>query len=131
MRFAVEQLYAILLPHVSSTIYGEKRSCLFALSLTDSHYHPRAEKDYGAPKMLTRSREILEAIPDAVNALKPDFVVHAGDLLCGGLPLPTHLYERSVDEVADMLASTRLPFTVPETTTRCADRLYGGLRSPL
>ena len=80
--------------------------------LTDSHYHPRAEKDYGAPKMLTRSREVLDAIPDAVNALEPDFVVHAGDLLCGGssFNLPTHLYESSVDEVADVLASIKAPF---------------------
>ena len=83
----------------------------FAL-LTDSHYHPQAEHDYGAPKMLTHSREILDSIPDAVNALHPDFVVHAGDLLCGGssFDLPTHLYERSVDEVADVLASIEAPF---------------------
>jgi hypothetical protein len=80
--------------------------------LTDSHYHPQAEQDYGAPKMLTRSREVLEAIPDAVNALQPDFVVHAGDLLCGGssFDLPTALYERSVDDVADVLAAIKAPF---------------------
>ena len=103
--------------------------------LTDSRYHPRAEKDYGAPKMLTRSREVLEAIPDAVNAPEPDFVVHAGDLLCGGssFNLPTHLYERSVDEVADLYwPLLRLPFyCVRKPRLRCADRLYGGLRSPL
>ncbi len=84
--------------------------------LTDSHYHPRAEKDYGAPKMLTRSREVLDAVPDAVNALDPDFVVHAGDLLCGGssFDLPTALYERSVDEVADVFASIKAPlYCVP------------------
>jgi len=83
----------------------------FAL-LTDSHYHPQAAEDYAAPKMLTRSREVLAAIPDAVNALAPDFVVHAGDLFCGGssFDLPTDLYEQSVDEVADAFATIQAPF---------------------
>lgn len=83
----------------------------FAL-LTDSHYHPQAAEDYGAPKMLTRGREVLAAIPDAVNALAPDFVVHAGDLLCGGssFDLPSELYEQSVDEVAASFAKISAPF---------------------
>jgi hypothetical protein len=83
----------------------------FAL-LTDSHYHPQASEDYGAPKMLTRGREVLAAIPAAVNALAPDFVVHAGDLLCGGssFDLPSELYEESVDEVADAFAKISAPF---------------------
>ncbi len=86
-------------------------SVRFAL-LTDSHYHPQATEDYAAPKMLTRGRAVLEAIPAAVNALAPDFVVHAGDLLCGGssFAMPTDLYEQSVDEVADAFAKIRAPF---------------------
>ncbi|MFT5087229.1 MAG: putative phosphodiesterase [Candidatus Latescibacterota bacterium] len=86
-------------------------SVRFAL-LTDSHYHPQAPEDYAAPKMLTRGREVLSAIPEAVNALSPDFVIHAGDLLCGGssFALPTDLYEQSVDEVADAFAKIQAPF---------------------
>ena len=89
-------------------------SVRFAL-LTDSHYHPQATEDYGAPKMLTHGREVLAAIPAAVNALAPDFVVHAGDLLCGGssFDLPSELYEESVDEVANVfvfLASDEASF---------------------
>ena len=47
--------------------------------LTDTHYHPSAPKDFGAPKMLTRGREVLDAVAPVINALNPDFVVHGGD----------------------------------------------------
>ena len=33
--------------------------------LTDSHYYPGAPKDYGAPKMLTKSKTVLDAIVPA------------------------------------------------------------------
>ena len=71
--------------------------------LTDTHHHPDAPQDYGAPKMLTRSREVLDAIPSAINAIKPDFAVHGGDFLCGGssFDLATETYLRSVAEAAD------------------------------
>ena len=36
--------------------------------LTDTHHYPDAPEDYGAPKMLTRSQEVLDAIPPALNA---------------------------------------------------------------
>lgn len=49
---------------------------------TDSHHHTAAEKDYSAPKMLTRSHEIHEALVPAINMCKPEFIVHGGDLLC-------------------------------------------------
>ena len=52
--------------------------------LTDTHYYPDAPKDFSAPKMLTRGRKIHEAIPSAVNACSPEFIIHGGDLLCGG-----------------------------------------------
>tara|TARA_Y100001933_G_scaffold262484_1_gene320066 strand:+ start:437 stop:1465 length:1029 start_codon:yes stop_codon:yes gene_type:complete len=113
LRLVGDKLYAILLsPRIQHYLRRETIMPIRFVVLTDSHYHPRAEKDYGAPKMLTRSREVLDAIPDAVNALEPEFVVHAGDLLCGGssFNLPTHLYERSVDEVADVLASIKATF---------------------
>ena len=70
--------------------------------LTDTHHYPDAPEDFGAPKMLTRSREVLDAIVPAVNELGPDFIVHGGDLLCGGgsFDLPRETYLRSVDEVS-------------------------------
>lgn len=70
--------------------------------ISDSHYHPAAPRDFGAPKLLTRGREVLEATVPAVNALQPDFIVHGGDLLCGGgsFEIPLDQYLDSVDTVA-------------------------------
>ena len=78
---------------------------------TDNHYHPRAEKDFGPPKMLTQGRAVLEAMVEQVNATEPAFIVHGGDLLCGGssFDLPWELYLQSVEDVA--AASER--FTAP------------------
>lgn len=80
--------------------------------VTDSHYYPNAPKDYGAPKMLTRSREVLDAMVPAINAVQPDFVVHGGDLLCGGgsFDLPTETYRRSIEDVAAAVAGFEAPF---------------------
>lgn len=80
--------------------------------VTDSHHYPDAPQDYGAPKMLTRSREVLDAMVPAINAVRPDFIVHGGDLLCGGgsFDLPTETYRRSVDEVAAAVAGFEAPF---------------------
>jgi DNA repair exonuclease SbcCD nuclease subunit len=52
--------------------------------LTDTHHYPDAPENFGAPKMLTRSQEVLDAIPPALNTQAFDFVVHGGDFLCGG-----------------------------------------------
>ena len=70
--------------------------------LTDTHHYPNAPKDYAAPKMLTRSQEVLDAIAPPVNALRPDFIVHGGDLLCGGssFDLPGEVYLQSLADVA-------------------------------
>ena len=80
--------------------------------LTDTHHYPDAPKDYGAPKMLTRSQEVLDAIPPALNAQAFDFVVHGGDFLCGGssFDLPTATYLRSIDEAAAAFARIEAPF---------------------
>ena len=79
--------------------------------LTDTHHYPDAPEDFGAPKMLTRSREVLDAIVPAVNELGPDFIVHGGDLLCGGgsFDLPRETYLRSVDEVSAAFSGFRSP----------------------
>ncbi len=70
--------------------------------LTDTHFHPNAAEDFGAPKMLTRGREVLDATVPTVNALAADFIVHGGDLLCGGgsFDMPLETYLESLDEVA-------------------------------
>ena len=80
--------------------------------LTDTHHYPDAPENYGAPKMLTRSKEVLDAIPPAINALNPDFAVHGGDFLCGGgsFDLPTDTYLRSIDEAATTLDRIEAPF---------------------
>jgi len=70
--------------------------------VTDSHHYPDASEDFSAPKMLTQSQRVLDAMPAAINALNPDFVVHGGDLLCGGssFEMPWGTYTRAVEEVA-------------------------------
>lgn len=79
--------------------------------LTDSHHYPGALEDYGAPKMLTQSQTVLDAIVPAVNPLKPDFIVHGGDFLCGGssFDLPWATYLGSIEEVAAAFAGFEAP----------------------
>ena len=79
--------------------------------LADSHYHAAAPRDFGAPKLLTRGREVLEATVPAVNALGPDFIVHGGDLLCGGgsFEIPADQYLQSIDDVASAYEQLRAP----------------------
>ena len=80
--------------------------------ITDTHYWPDAPKDYGAPKMLTKGREIHDALVPAVNSLKPEFVVHGGDFLCGGssFDIPTPTYERSISDMRDTFQGLDAPF---------------------
>ena len=79
--------------------------------VTDSHHYPEAPKDYGAPKMLTRSHQIMEAAVPQINALQPQFVVHGGDLLCGGgsFDLPFSTYRRSIAETAEVFGRLEAP----------------------
>ena len=79
--------------------------------LTDTHHYPDAPEDYGAPKMLTRSQEVLDAVVPAINVLNPGFIVHGGDLLCGGgsFDLPCETYLRSIDEVSAAFSGFQSP----------------------
>ncbi|SVB31306.1 uncharacterized protein METZ01_LOCUS184160 [marine metagenome] len=79
--------------------------------VTDSHHYPDAPKDYAAPKMLTQSQKILDAMVPAINAVSPDFIVHGGDLLCGGssFEMPSKTYLRSIDEVANAFDQLQAP----------------------
>ena len=84
--------------------------------VADSHYHPCAESDFGAPKMLTHSRDVLDAVVPAINAIRPDFVVHGGDLLCGGgaFEISWDTYLQSVADVAQALDGLEAPlYCVP------------------
>ena len=75
------------------------------------HYHPDAPWDFGAPKILTRAPEVLAATVPAVNALQPDFILHGGDLFCGGtaFELPDDLYEQSLRDVAAAYSGFEAP----------------------
>ena len=79
--------------------------------VTDSHHYPDASEDFSAPKMLTQSQRVLDAMPAAINALNPDFVVHGGDLLCGGssFEMPWDTYTRAVGEVASTCSRFQAP----------------------
>ncbi|MEE2993294.1 MAG: metallophosphoesterase [Gemmatimonadota bacterium] len=79
--------------------------------VTDSHHYPDAPEDFSAPKMLTQSRRVLDAMPVAINALNPDFIVHGGDLLCGGssFKMPWETYVRAVGEAAAACSQFQAP----------------------
>jgi predicted phosphodiesterase len=79
--------------------------------VTDSHHYPDAPKDYGPPKMLTHSRTIMDKAVLSINAVAPDFIVHGGDLLCGGnaFELPWSAYVRSVEEAAHTFGQLKAP----------------------
>ena len=79
---------------------------------TDSHHHAAAEKDFGAPKMLTRSHEVHDALAPAINACNPEFIVHGGDLLCGGgsFEMSRDVYVQTVDEVRKAFDGFEAPF---------------------
>lgn len=80
--------------------------------LADTHYHPAAPKDFAPPKLLTRGPEILAASVPEINALKPDFILHVGDLLCGGgsFELTRQHYDQSLVDVATAYAGFDAPF---------------------
>jgi hypothetical protein len=100
----------------------------FAL-LADSHYHPAAPKDFAPPKLLTRGPEILTATVPAVNALSPEFILHVGDLLCGGgsFELSRAQYERSLHDVATAYAGFNAPLHCVPGNHDCdaQDHRYG------
>ena len=79
--------------------------------LTDTHYYPDAPKDFSAPKMLTRGRKIHEAIPSAVNACSPEFIIHGGDLLCGGgsFEIPRETFHQSIQQVSQEFTRFEAP----------------------
>ena len=79
--------------------------------VTDSHHYPGAPRDFAAPKMLTQSRAVLEAVAPEINALNPDFIVHGGDVLCGGgaFEIPIPIYLQSIEEAADAFDGFRAP----------------------
>jgi len=80
--------------------------------LTDTHYWSGATEDFGAPKMLSLGDQIQRAVVPAINALSPDFVLHGGDLLCGGnsFDLPTEVFERSLSEARQTFSELDAPF---------------------
>jgi predicted phosphodiesterase len=80
--------------------------------LADTHYHPSAPKDFAPPKLLTRGPEIQAATIPAVNAVQPEFIVHAGDLLCGGgsFELSRADYDRSLRDVKAAYDGFDAPF---------------------
>ena len=82
--------------------------------------------------MLTRSQEVHDAIPPALNAQAFDFVVHGGDFLCGGsaFDLPTETYLRSIDEVAAAFARLEAPFYSIPGNHDCDARGELGLGRP-
>jgi len=84
------------------------------IHLTDSHLFPDATHDFAAPKLLTRSREILDAVVPQINALNPEFIVHGGDLVCGGdaFEMAPSAYVEAIQESADRFSKLQAPLYV-------------------
>ncbi len=85
--------------------------------ITDTHHHPDAGGEVGAgPQMQPWSARIHEALVRDVNDFDPDFVVHGGDIGCGGeaFGLTSEQHVRGLEEAARMLRGIRAPlFAVP------------------
>ena len=79
--------------------------------LTDSHHYPDAPKDFGPPKMLTASSQVLHTAIPAVNVLEPQFIVHGGDLICGGgsFNMPRQTYLRALTETHGICQGFKAP----------------------
>lgn len=94
--------------------------------LADTHYHPSAPKDFGPPKLLTKGPQILAATIPAVEALQADFVVHVGDLLCGGgsFELPAPEYDRSLQDVGQAYGQLTAPFYCVPGNHDCDSQEY-------
>jgi len=76
--------------------------------VTDSHVDVRADRqDVGwwHKMLVTRSVEIFQAAVDEINARKPDFVVHCGDLTNGS-------DEASIREAVRIMRQLDMPFYV-------------------
>ena len=82
--------------------------------LTDNHLFPNAPHDFGAPKLLTRSREILDAAIPQINAMDPSFIVHGGDLVCGGdaFKMESSAYVEAIQESVDRFSKFQAPLHV-------------------
>jgi len=78
---------------------------------TDTHHHAAAEKDFGAPKMLTRSHEMHNVMASAINTCDPEFIVHGGDLVCGGgsFEMPRDVYLQTLDEAKQTFDGLEAP----------------------
>ena len=89
--------------------------------IADSHLYPDAPHNFGPPKMLTKSREILEETVSAVNRAEPEFVAHAGDMLCGGssFKIDVSVYERSVVEAKEAFLRLHSPMYVAPGNHDC------------
>ena len=79
---------------------------------SDTHHFPDAPHNFGAPKMLTRSKEVLDILPSVINAENFDFVIHGGDIVCGGssFNIPNNIYTRSLKEAAATFDQINAPF---------------------
>ena len=89
--------------------------------IADSHLYPDAPHNFGPPKMLTKSGEILDETVTAVNSAEPDFIAHAGDLLCGGssFKIAASVYERSVEEAKEAFLRLHSPMYVAPGNHDC------------
>ena len=70
--------------------------------------------------MLTRSKEVLDILPSVINAENFDFVIHGGDIVCGGssFNIPNNIYTRSLKEAAATFDQINTPFfRFPEIMT--------------
>lgn len=80
--------------------------------VADSHYHPTADKNWGPPYMLDHSKAVMEAMITEINAVEPDFIIHEGDLLCGGggsFCLSVDDYYRSVEDAGRAFSMFQAP----------------------
>lgn len=82
--------------------------------IADNHLYVGPPDDGKPPRVLTEGVRILETLVADLNALDLDFVVHMGDLTCGGggFAMPYEAYVKSLDVAAQLLSDVNAPLHV-------------------
>lgn len=73
--------------------------------ITDTHLYPEAPQNYGGGTQIQESSvEIYETMIQQVEAFEPDFVIHGGDIVCGGdsFEMPPSHYQIALDHAQMM-----------------------------
>jgi 3',5'-cyclic AMP phosphodiesterase CpdA len=80
--------------------------------ITDTHLYPNAPKNFGnGTQMQEDCVQIHQELIRQLNDFKPEFVIHGGDIVCGGdsFGMTSEQYLASLDEAKDLNSNIEAP----------------------